>query len=560
MDPTTTAHFASESLGICIAIGKRIKCYIDNYRSALDDLDAMDLTVSLAWQTAKEFDKALGRLSDEEQKQVEKVFDRLSRLFGDIQVVLCRYDGQTLGTWAKFHWTVRGKSAALGVKVKIDQWLGQVYPLVLTCLVRVGVVEELGYQTKILKTVDNGVSELQKSLEKWAGLEKGVVMRAVQEAMKAEQDSGHKIVQIHTAWRPIVVDLSRPLETTKPQLQIDQSSMFAENYSLATNEMTSLAEFPASILLEHRRFGVETCNAVRDSSDLVAHILQDADPGFFNVPQCFGFYKDTETSRYSLIMSGQFSVPDVGVVKATQFTLEDAIVLFQESMQNGSGNNTAFLTTPQIAIINCLNDLQARAQLAIQLIRALSYIHAVDWVHKSFRSSNVVLCLDIDTSTYVVPLIVGFHRARRATDGSDRRESTVWDGLVYRHPDRWMESGNPPFEHTHDIYSLGVVLLELGLGKLARLVLPDPAKLESIVATHSVVSNGNVASEKTNLTTIRRSIVIESFLEEVKGLRRRHGPTYANVVQKCLDLGRDAKSAPGDLLLDLHTEMSSATY
>lgn len=53
MDPATAFSLAHESLGICIAVGKRIKNYIETDRNALDDVATLDSSVSLALQNSK---------------------------------------------------------------------------------------------------------------------------------------------------------------------------------------------------------------------------------------------------------------------------------------------------------------------------------------------------------------------------------------------------------------------------------------------------------------------------------------------------------------------------
>ena len=557
MDPASAFTLAHESLGICIAIGKRAKAFIEQYKNALDDLGTLDLSVSLARQTAEEFEKSLAQLPTQDQSQVAKVFDRLVILFQELDGLLKRYNVEQLRQTDRLHWALRGKATTTKTKKKIDGWLGQVYPLVLTSLLP---------QKEMMKRMDEGIGELREFMKELPGLEEGIAMRAVQEATKFSTSSTSQLrdIRVQTPWQPVIIDLSQSLKIEKPPLELESESITAENYSFATVILQNLSDTPIPTLLEHRPFLSDTESDVLETANRVAPILSQVNPAIFNVPKCLGFFKDVDKSRYSLILSRQFSVRDVGVVNATQYTLEDAIILLQSYR-----TSLATLTPVQRALIQCLNDLESRTNLAIQLIRALSYIHAVNWVHKSFRSGNIVLCL-AETSMKVVPLIVGFHRARHVGAASDKREVLLWDTLVYRHPDRWMESNNPDFIQEYDIYSLGVVLLELGLGRLAKSIVPSPSFQEKSFetpASASLTSGDNQSkadSESVHaysqLIKQEAGQVINKFLQEGKLLKPKQGSTFFNIVYRCLKLGHDVKLATPGFLSDSLEELLSAKY
>ena len=562
MDPASAFTLAHESLGICIAIGKQAKAFIEKYRSALDDLETLDLTVVLASQTAEEFQKSLEQLPTQTHSQVSKVFDRLVVLFQELEGLLQRYDINQLRRTDRLHWALRGKATATKTKKKIDDWLGQVFPLVLTALVRVGVLEQLP-QKEVMKRVDDGIGELRQFVKDLPGLEEGIAMRAAQEATKSSTFSSAQVRNIHiqTPWQPIIIDLSQSLEIEKPPLEFQSNSITAENYSFACVMLQDRSDKPIPALLEHRPFLSDTESQVVETCKRVAPILSQVDPAIFNVPKCLGFFRDVENSRYSLIMSRQFSVRDVGVVNATQYTLEDAIGLFQTYRTSKTP-----LTPIQKTLVQCLNDLESRTDLAIQLVRALSYIHAVSWVHKSFRSGNIVLCLT-EKSDKVVPLIVGFHRARHICAASNKEEVLLWDSIVYRHPDRWMESNNPEFRPEYDIYSLGVVLLEIGLGKLARSIVPPPKFLDA--PTSGSLSSGESQSKENSesvthvsspMTKQEAGQIINAFLRESKQLKHKQGSTFSDIVHRCIKLGEDATLATPGFLSDMHAELSSAKY
>jgi serine/threonine protein kinase len=101
----------------------------------------------------------------------------------------------------------------------------------------------------------------------------------------------------------------------------------------------------------------------------------------------------------------------------------------------------------------------------ITLMRLLSEtverLHAVDWLHKGLRSSNILFFTDRTTGAINLsdPYISGFEYARPAQrDDMTQRPSEDPGADIYRHPATQAGLG---FLKSFDLYSLGVVLLEI---------------------------------------------------------------------------------------------------
>ncbi|KAL2855975.1 hypothetical protein BJY01DRAFT_242914 [Aspergillus pseudoustus] len=115
--------------------------------------------------------------------------------------------------------------------------------------------------------------------------------------------------------------------------------------------------------------------------------------------------------------------------------------------------------------------LEPRFILARELSAALSQFHTVNWIHKSFRSNNIVFFQDTQWKDMTPPLhhpdLFGRDYTRPESGFSSRvDEKDDIEEKIYRHPEQW---GLPTssFSRLHDIYSLGVVLLEIGFWKPA---------------------------------------------------------------------------------------------
>ncbi|RSL88383.1 hypothetical protein BHE90_000052 [Fusarium euwallaceae] len=132
-----------------------------------------------------------------------------------------------------------------------------------------------------------------------------------------------------------------------------------------------------------------------------------------------------------------------------------------------------------------LVSLGHRMHLAFSLITSIERFHSVGWVHKSIRSNSIAFTAKSTTpsalelsgkeyedplSSYLGdfdlgnPLLFGFEYARAGDAATYFNEDYKQVNNLYRIPERW---GKPTarFEKSHDVYSLGVVLLEIALWK-----------------------------------------------------------------------------------------------
>ena len=105
------------------------------------------------------------------------------------------------------------------------------------------------------------------------------------------------------------------------------------------------------------------------------------------------------------------------------------------------------------------------------LCRAVLYLHLAGWLHKGLRSDNVVFCAAEEADCDLAqPYLCGFEYSRQAAVPQDTApvDDDVHNNL-YRHPD---VQGVPTFrieyQRMHDVYALGMILLELGSSRSLR--------------------------------------------------------------------------------------------
>ena len=162
--------------------------------------------------------------------------------------------------------------------------------------------------------------------------------------------------------------------------------------------------------------------------------------------------------------------------------------------------------------------LATRFRVAQMIAQSIGVFHADGWVHKSVCSQSVVFFRDRTTKTLMLesPYLVDFGYSRPEQGRTYARYHQTSDiTTLYLHPDR----PKMTFTKVHDIYALGIVLLE--------------------IATWTV-ANDHFAMAASGLdlctTSINKEEVRKKFLSIAKKSIPYHmGVSYMEVVVACLD-------------------------
>ncbi|KAI1085135.1 hypothetical protein F5B20DRAFT_131458 [Whalleya microplaca] len=112
--------------------------------------------------------------------------------------------------------------------------------------------------------------------------------------------------------------------------------------------------------------------------------------------------------------------------------------------------------------------LDKRLRTAFLLATALQKWHSVGWLHQGINSHNIIF-FEVDGQAgfdYNNPFLYGFEFARPDSDPSIGKPLDDDAFNIYRHPNRQGPSRRG-HRKIHDIYSLGVVMLEIGLWQTA---------------------------------------------------------------------------------------------
>lgn len=156
--------------------------------------------------------------------------------------------------------------------------------------------------------------------------------------------------------------------------------------------------------------------------------------------------------------------------------------------------------------------LNQRLKLALKLAEAVLFLHSAGFVHKNITSLSVVALERLDPPPDTTPLafssiddayLMGFDlirgiEARTSKEGAvreaDEEPRLIWDFDLFQHPDRLQGIKSLRYTKTYDVYSLGVVLLEIGLWEPLSEAVPDldegdplswPGELKKVVSNLS---------------------------------------------------------------------------
>ena len=199
-----------------------------------------------------------------------------------------------------------------------------------------------------------------------------------------------------------------------------------------------------AVLVEWKRYDKDLAETVKGQQlrrlrDLAALLNADNKPPSLHVPHCLGYFADDWHPRVGFVFEyGACTLP---------WSL-------QEVLRGGD--------------IPYVGD---RFKLAHDLSLSVCILHSAGWLHKGLRSENIIFSSPASPISVPPrlsqPLLLGFEYARpnMLTAFSETIDNVGPQALLYRHPQSIDAESRPRnrFETSDDVYSLGVILLEIGL-------------------------------------------------------------------------------------------------
>ncbi|KAL8724640.1 MAG: hypothetical protein Q9181_006737 [Wetmoreana brouardii] len=229
----------------------------------------------------------------------------------------------------------------------------------------------------------------------------------------------------------------------------------------------------------------------------LAALLQSPKPAEFCAPRCLGYFDDRDDAqqsehdyRFGLV----FEKPEhLSPVSLHDFTTK--------------------YPTPTV---------KNRIVLAHKISVCVLYLHAVNWLHKSLRSDSIVFFPPF--KGLKDPYLTGYEYAR-----ADRPGETTTGGYVdewtelYVHPDYQGTGTKGTYRKTFDIYSLGIILLEIAYWQTTEKIMGiDMEAVDVFKDIHAI-----------------RETLLRPRSQVLDKLRENLGVEYHDAVKACI-LGKEA--------------------
>jgi len=178
-----------------------------------------------------------------------------------------------------------------------------------------------------------------------------------------------------------------------------------------------------------------------------------------------------------------------------------------------------------------LRSLSHRFMVARDIAKAVSYVHTFGFVHKNIRPETILMadCCAVNRGPGPPSaFLVGYGNVRAEFGKTYCRGDNNWERNLYRHGRRRGERPSEKYIMQHDIYSLGVCLLEVGLWE--SLILYEGSCGAERPRPSSLL---NEPSDSESM--IGRDGIEEPLLHLARSaLPRQMGTSYAEIVEACL--------------------------
>lgn len=326
-----------------------------------------------------------------------------------------------------------------------------------------------------------------------------IASSSIDQSLQEQSKSGSTYISTLQAIRN-AVQSSSVSKTDTSSIFCDPGNLAQDRIQLIDSQscLTEVLETQSGVILDTTAFpkGTDMLIATTHVRDL-ASLLATSDPSTLGLLKCLGVLKNYDSSA-----------------KLTQFQF-----IFDLPMDCGNPSSLRFMlrqTSPS---------LDAKFMLAKCLARSVMAVHSASFVHKNIRPESIIV-FEKGNGRLPAAFLTGFERFRPAAAGTILVGDMNWERNLYRHPKRQGILPEDTYIMQHDIYSLGVCLLEIGLWTSFVLTSesPEPGQMLHISPQLEMKNQKRAAVE------IKQ--ILSAMAKEQ--LPSRMGSTYTEVVMSCL--------------------------
>lgn len=258
-----------------------------------------------------------------------------------------------------------------------------------------------------------------------------------------------------------------------------------------------------------------TDQTMKNVRRLVTLLKADEKPKEFRIPRCLGYYRKKDPNQFGFV----FEVPRDAPTPAQPYSLLQLL-----------GGEVV--------------PIMERISLAKQLATYTLHLHAVDWLHKALRSASITFFSpDKNHVDVTKPFISGFEYARPDEKGlTTTKTPSDQEWAIYCHPDYQGQEREGNYRRTYDIYSLGIILLEIAYWKKAEDILgfrnvenkESEKDRENETVDASRTSQAKYDAKNIVHTRGIRDRLLYSDKKLLNYVRVTMGNSYARAVEACI--------------------------
>jgi hypothetical protein len=215
------------------------------------------------------------------------------------------------------------------------------------------------------------------------------------------------------------------------------------------------------VLIEWRRHGSSSDEAVSQEMfvrmEALSDLLAIEKPPELRALECLGFYLNDSSCAFRMI----FKIPKFPNVLSMEPTNLHELML-------------------KTSKVKLQPALESKFKLAHTLARSVLEFHMVGWLHKQLKSSNIAFFPETGSlidNLVVAPYIIGFNHSRPDEPYAFTEGFQTSEDKIYHHPTNL--KGTTRYQPEFDYYSLGLVLLEIGLWKPLKSLVGDLVDLSA---------------------------------------------------------------------------------
>ncbi|CAI7571785.1 unnamed protein product [Penicillium bialowiezense] len=294
------------------------------------------------------------------------------------------------------------------------------------------------YLVKCLKRVVADLEQWQRRFDPSWYLITLLSAATIDEKLHVEGDNSSptRLIQIRKSIRDVSEQRN---ESTESIFKSEDSVKRDHDGILGTNTYTGQCK-GRQVLLDRTNFGMKAnIHAIKSNVRDLARMLMHVDPNSFGLLKCVGAIE---------VQSGDSAEEP----RTTQF---EFILEIPPELTHPKTLRALLLSKATLS-------LTKRIQLSKQLARSVMFVHTTGFVHKGIRPETIVI-FNHGITEIGPSFLTGFERTRHAHGQTDYMGDLKWDRNIYRHPVRQGRWSDDAYIMQHDIYSLGVCLLEIGL-------------------------------------------------------------------------------------------------